>query len=93
MCHTNEATVAVTLITWQAKAAARHTNVAAGDTNVTPVDTNVTSGDTTGASPDTAVVSPDTTTAIARAYLSALSRSTIAQASKGTMISWWPVIS
>jgi len=43
---TNEAIVAVMLISWQAKNALCHTTVTSVDTNAASGDTNATSGDT-----------------------------------------------
>ena len=63
MSDTKEATLAVTVIYWQAKAAFHNTNVASPDSNVTSHDTNGASHDTNVASYDTNVASLEMTAA------------------------------
>jgi hypothetical protein len=64
MYDTNEATLAVTVTTWQAKRAFHNTNVASPDSNAASHDTNAASHDMNAASHDTTVTSHDTTAAL-----------------------------
>ena len=66
--NTTDAILAVTLITWQAKAASRHANGASLDSDVAAHDTNATSVDTNAASLETNVTSVHTTAISARAH-------------------------
>jgi hypothetical protein len=68
MYDTNEATLAVTVTTWQAKRAFHNTNVASPDSNAASHDTNAAFHDTTVTSHDTTAALHDTTAICVKPY-------------------------